>query len=157
MMVGRTYSRAPWRLGEILIQQRMITWEELYETLDRQKQKKELLGQLLLQMKFITEDQLSKALAAQCGLDFVYLTQCAVESEALQAVPSSFVRQFQFMPLSLTDNYFLIAVSNPFNLFLSALLTQITGREEIRLIVAGPEDIRTCIHEYYDPPCLAAS
>jgi len=156
-MDGRKYSRTPWRLGEIMVQQEMITWDDLAETLDLQKNRKELLGQLLIERNLINEDQLSKALAAQCGLDFVYLTHCAVPQHVLDAVPKSFVQQFQFMPISINDSCFTIAVANPFNLFLTALLTEITGRQEIKIVVAGSADIRASIHEYYDPPCMQAS
>lgn len=156
-MHGRTYSRSPWRLGEIMIQKRMISWEDLAVTLEVQSTRKELLGQLLVQRKLITDEQLTKALAAQCGLDFVYLAHCSIQPEALFSVPKSFVIQFQFMPLKLAKDYLLIAVANPFNLFLNALLSETCGKQEIRMVVASPRDIKTAIKDYYNPSSYEAA
>ena len=53
------------RLGEILVQQKLLTEEQLKAALDEQKKTGRRLGRVFIERGFITEEQISKALARQ--------------------------------------------------------------------------------------------
>ena len=55
------------RLGEILLDQRLITQEQLALGMDKQKLTKKKLGEILTELGFIREENLLKALSSQLG------------------------------------------------------------------------------------------
>ena len=61
------------RLGEILVQQKLLTEAQLKSALDEQKKTGRRLGRMFIEMGFITEEQISKALARQLGADYIDL------------------------------------------------------------------------------------
>ena len=55
------------RLGEILLDQKFITEEQLAQGIERQKISKKMLGEILTELGFLTQETLGQALAAQLG------------------------------------------------------------------------------------------
>jgi len=54
------------RLGEILLQQGLLTEQQLQQALDEQRQSGRKLGRVFVEKGFVSEDQISTALAASC-------------------------------------------------------------------------------------------
>ena len=61
------------RLGEILLQQNLMTEEQLQFALTEQKRTGRKLGRLFVENRFVTEDQISEAMAKQLNISFVNL------------------------------------------------------------------------------------
>ncbi|MCB2511731.1 type II secretion system protein GspE, partial [Listeria monocytogenes] len=59
------------RLGEVLMQQKLLSEEQLQQALADQKRTGRKLGRVFVESGFVTEDQISGALARQ--LDIPYL------------------------------------------------------------------------------------
>ncbi|MCM8776563.1 MAG: type II secretion system protein GspE, partial [Candidatus Omnitrophica bacterium] len=78
-----------WRIGEILIQKKLITWEQLSEVLVEQKKTKELTGEILVRKGFISYPLLYKALAEQRGIPFVDLGRVKINPKAVESIPRS--------------------------------------------------------------------
>ena len=55
------------RLGEILLQQKLLTEEQLRTALDEQKKSGRRLGRVVIENGYATEEQISQALARQLG------------------------------------------------------------------------------------------
>jgi hypothetical protein len=55
------------KLGEILLDQKFITEEQLAQGIERQKISKKMLGEVLTELGFVTQETLGQALAAQLG------------------------------------------------------------------------------------------
>ncbi|HAF08281.1 TPA: general secretion pathway protein GspE, partial [candidate division WOR-3] len=53
------------RLGDLLIDEGLITKDQLNQALSQQKENGGRLGSILVQMGFVTDDQISKALGKQ--------------------------------------------------------------------------------------------
>lgn len=53
------------RLGDLLIQQNVLTQEQLQEALRRQKVTNKRIGEILVEGGFITEEMITRALEAQ--------------------------------------------------------------------------------------------
>src|SRR3954469_15809737 len=61
------------RLGDLLVQQRVISSEQLKLALDQQKRSGRKLGKVLVERAFVTEDEISESLARQLGVSFINL------------------------------------------------------------------------------------
>ena len=68
-------------IGELLVEQGVITQSHLEQALRERAQTNELLGTVLIRLGFITEDQLYGALSTQLHLPFVRLKDQPVDPQ----------------------------------------------------------------------------
>ncbi len=87
-------------LGEILLQSKLITEEELKKALALQKKTNQRLDRVLLELKFLTQKELLKVLSEKLHIPFLdYLPDEEIDSEALSQIPISFLKRSKFLPL----------------------------------------------------------
>ena len=87
------------RLGEILVQQKLLTEEQLKAALDEQKKTGRRLGRVFIERGFITEEQISKALARQLGADYIDLKHYSIKRDVVARLPETQARRFRAMVL----------------------------------------------------------
>src|SRR4051794_10359861 len=88
-------------LGEVFVEMKMLTAEQVVEALERGFAKKMRLGEYLVSEKIITAVQLAQALANQYGLEFIDLAEGYFpEAEAIKLFPEKIVRQNLILPLT---------------------------------------------------------
>ena len=90
-----------WHIGELLIQKKLISWEQLQDALEEQKKSKELVGEILIRKRYISEGLFYKALAEQYELRFVDLKRTRVNPKAIALVPRSIAEKYSIMPMEL--------------------------------------------------------
>jgi len=139
----------PWRIGEILIQKKLITWDQLHDALDEQERTKEFLGEILVKKKYITHMLLYSALAKQHKMRFVDLSQIRINHKATELVPRSIAEKYCLIPIDLRENILYLGISSPHKLWPEAELKQLTRVNEIRTVLCLPEDIMESIQNYY--------
>jgi MSHA biogenesis protein MshE len=61
------------RLGELLVQQKLISEDQLRQALEEQKKSGRKLGRVLIDGKFVTEEGIALALSSQLRLPYVDL------------------------------------------------------------------------------------
>src|SRR3990172_7830370 len=88
------------RLGELLIQQGLITLDQLGIALAEQKQSNIQLGRLLVRLGFITEAAIRDIMARTVGQESIDLAQVGADSEALSLVPRDFARRHRLLPIA---------------------------------------------------------
>ena len=62
------------RIGKILVDEKLITTDELNTALGEQQKTKEMLGEILIRLGFVTEKAMLRALGKQQGIPFVELS-----------------------------------------------------------------------------------
>lgn len=105
------------RLGEILVQQGLLTTEQLSEALDEQKRSGRKLGRVFIENAYVTEAQISEALARQLRIPFIDLKHFNVESETIRKLPESQARRFRALVLEDRGSSFLVGMADPTDLF----------------------------------------
>lgn len=139
-----------WRIGEILVQKKLLSWEQLAEALDEQKKTKEFTGEILIRKGFISPNFLYKALAEQYEMRFVDLKRTRVNPKALELVPRSICEKYGIFPVELGQNDTLItAISNPLNVWPEEEIKQLTKMKDIQTVLSMPSHIQQAIEEYY--------
>ena len=73
------------RLGDVLVQQRLISQEQLQQTLALQKQTGKKMGRLLIETGLITEELLANGLARQLRIPFVNLKTFPFRADVIKA------------------------------------------------------------------------
>jgi len=136
------------RLGEILVENKLITADELELALIEQQKTKDALGQILVRMGFIAEKDMLQALAKQQGIPFIELAARKISDKVLKSVPAKFAWHYRVMPVSLDGNILTAAISNPFDMWpIDDLETHLGFKVE--KVLASSADIAEAIKKYY--------
>lgn len=138
-----------WRIGELLIQKKLITWEQLEFVLQEQQKTREMTGELLIRHGFITPQRLYSALAEQHQIQFVDLQKTHISAEALVRVPYQFAKQYKVMPIEFHYGELVVGVPTPLHVWPENELTHNSDVQVIRKVLCIPEVIDQIMEENY--------
>ncbi|MDI6756658.1 MAG: hypothetical protein QME32_01395 [Endomicrobiia bacterium] len=137
------------RLGDLLVDTKLITHAQLAGALELQRKKGVKIGRALLELGYVTEDLLLAFLGRQCGISYVSLKEFGgISPEAIRAVPEYLARQWEICPLKIQDDKLTVAVADCFNLFATDDLRLITGLE-VNTVIASADEIRSFVERHY--------
>jgi type IV pilus assembly protein PilB len=139
-------AKKPKQLGQILIEQGLITQEQLEKALEEHRSSPKSLGRVLIDMGLIREQDLVRALSEQVGLEFVDLTEYSVEAVAVTLLPEQLARRYRALPIAERDGKLLVAMSDPANVYALDDIRAITNRE-VQPVVATASDIEQAIRK----------
>jgi MSHA biogenesis protein MshE len=125
------------RLGDVLVQQRLISQEQLQQTLDLQRTTGKKMGRLLIETGIITEELLANGLARQLRIPFVNLKTFPFRADVVKLLPESAARRFKALVLEDKGDTLLVALGDPLDLFAFDELSRILKRNIA--IAAVPE------------------
>jgi type IV pilus assembly protein PilB len=133
------------KLEEVLVEQNLLSREEINVALKRLSSPPRSVGQALVKEGLITEDQLAQALAEQCGLPYEALDDFRVNPEFYQTVSAELMQRHPFVPLRQDqDGTLIVAVPDPHNLSALDELELLLGRP-LRLHVSSRDAIMTAL------------
>lgn len=137
------------QLGEMLIENKIITSQQLQKALGVQKEKKGgLIGEILVELGYCKEEDIATALAAQYGFPYLPLANYSIEPDVAKLVPKNVAIQYCLMPIDKMGNCVIIAAANPLNTQALEDVEFITG-SDIKVFISTSSDIRTTIKKYY--------
>ncbi len=135
------------RIGDILVQEKVITEDQLIKALARQE-KGERLGETLLRLEIVSEMQILKALENSTGVQRISLQNYNVDEQALLLVSEEFCRKYHVFPLKIEDKRLLFAISDPLDFGAFEELRMLTGLRP-KAYSATKNDIISQIEKYY--------
>jgi type IV pilus assembly protein PilB len=142
-----TTQRTPKQLGQILLEQGLITEEHLQHALEEHRNTRKSLGRVLIDLGYIRERDLVRALAEQVGLEFVDLTEYRIDAAATALLPEALCRRYRALPIGDDDGKLLVAMPDPANVYALDDIRTITGRE-VRPVVATANDVEQAIAKF---------
>lgn len=116
------------RLGDVLVQQRLISQEQLQQTLELQQQTGKKVGRLLIESGVITEELLADALARQLRVPFINLKTFPFRGDVVKLMPESAARRFRALVLEDKGDSLLVAMADPLDLFAYDEITRLLKR-----------------------------
>ncbi len=131
------------RLGEILLQQKLLTNEQLKSALDEQKTSGRRLGRVVIDKGFATEEQISEALARQLNIPYVNLKFYDVRREVMLKLPESAARRFRALVLEDAGATYKVGMADPTDLTAYDEIVRILKRDIDIVAVMGSELLRT--------------
>jgi type IV pilus assembly protein PilB len=142
------------RLGELLVEGRVITREQLAEMLELQKQDDRRLGTLLIESGLVTEVQVTQILSQQLSIPWVSLYHIDFSRQLLDLVPRKVAEQYGLVPIFVRrvrglGNTLYIAMDDPSDEAAIEAVRQYSGLP-VRCMIAPPSDIRGAIRAYYE-------
>jgi len=104
------------RLGDVLIDRKILTPQDVLAAVDMQAKTGRPLGEVLVQMGFATDEQLAEALAEQQDVPTWDLHKKPPTPEALELLPGDFCASHQVLPVKLSGQILILAMQNSGNL-----------------------------------------
>ncbi|WP_067983597.1 GspE/PulE family protein [Neptuniibacter pectenicola] len=105
------------RIGDLLVQNGVLSEAQLMEALDKQKQTRQKLGKTLVSMGYVKEQQFLDFLSQQLNIPLVELTHYAFNQEDVLRLPETQARRFRALVLKEDVDHFLVGMSDPMDIF----------------------------------------
>ncbi len=118
------------KLGELLVEQGLLTDQQVQDTLRLQHQLGLMFGETLVQQKLITEEKMVAVLVAQFGIPYIMPTQYNINRELLEIFDPAMMRRFQFVPMDSIGSVLVVAIAG---LLTEELLKEIEGQTGCQL------------------------
>ena len=136
------------RLGEILVQQKLLTEEQLGQALTEQKRSGRKLGRVFVEHGFVTEEQISGALARQLDIPYINLKFFNINAELVRLLPETQARRFRALVLEDRREGLLVGMSDPTDLFAYDEISRLVKRQ-IELAVVNETEVLAAIDRIY--------
>ena len=102
------------RLGEILVEQHLLTDEQIDSLISEQKDSGLKLGELIIDKGILKEEEILMALSKQTKCEYVDLDTIEVEPQATQEIQDiDFLQRNKAFPYSLAGGWLHIAINDP--------------------------------------------
>lgn len=127
------------RLGDVLVEQQLISAEQLGQALELQRATGKKLGRILIEANLITEEALAHVLARQLRAPFVNLKTFPLKTELVRLLPETPARRFRAVVLEERGDTLLVAMADPLDLFGFDELAKILKRRLAMAVVADSQ------------------
>ena len=137
------------RLGDLLIQQGLLTEEQLKASLDEQKRTGRKLGRVFVESGYVTEEDISQALAGQLRIPFIDLNSFTPKPDLIKLLPEAPARRFRALVLDqLPSGRLQIGMADPTDLQAYDAITRLM-RREIELAVVTESQLLAMVDRVY--------
>lgn len=139
---------APKRLGDILLEAKLITPDQLAAALEIQKASGGRLGEILVGMGLVNEQDMARVLAQQTGLPYLPPQELKVNPAVVRLIPETVARQHRLLPLAADENTITVAMADPLNVFALDEVALLT-RKKVQAVVTTGRDIDKALQRAY--------
>lgn len=136
------------RLGDLLVENGIISQEQLQEALTEQRKTKRRLGDLLISQGYITEQQLIEVLEFQLGIPHVSLFKYNIDPAITGIIPESMAKRHQVLPFMKEGGKLMVAMADPLDYFAIEDLRMTTGFR-IEPAISTREELQRAIARHY--------
>jgi MSHA biogenesis protein MshE len=136
------------RLGELLVQQQVISDQQLTSALAEQKRTGRKLGRVLADLGFLSESSLHNFLAKHLQVPFVDLKQVRIDREAVKLLPEPLARRYRALVLQQDAKGLLVGMADPSDLHAYDEL-QARLKLPLRIALVGEADFLKTLDSVY--------
>jgi len=117
------------RLGDLLVEHKVISEQQLMQALAAQKTSGRKLGKVLIEEGFIEEDKMLDFLSRQLRIPFIDLKYYKYSADTVRLLPETHARRYRAISLDASGDDVLVGMADP---------TDIFGYDEIANILKRP-------------------
>ncbi|MFO1328149.1 MAG: GspE/PulE family protein [Rubrivivax sp.] len=136
------------RIGDLLVQEQLITESQLVEALADQKRTGRKLGRVCIDRAWVTEVQVAKAVAQQLRAQFIDLSQRSVRPEVARLLPEVQARRLRALPVEDTATALRVALADPTDIAAFDEVARLT-RREVELVVVPESQLLATLDRAY--------
>ncbi|MFN3162435.1 MAG: GspE/PulE family protein [Pseudohongiellaceae bacterium] len=131
------------RIGDLLVQNHVITEQQLMTGLQRQKETGLRLGRTLIDLGYLDEDKFLDFLSQQLRIPFVDLRRYDFDVNLVQMLPESYARRYRAIVLSDERDGLVVGMADPMDIFAYDELERILQRPIKQAVVRETELLNT--------------
>ena len=136
------------RLGELLIERKLIIAEDLDRALELQRERGDKLGKTLVDMGFIAMRDVLAALSDQLSIPLVTIEERPPASPETDNLSPRFLRQYRCIPVGREDHTITLAMADPLDFETLSAVRSCTGLK-VTPVLAAEQEIVDAIDRYY--------
>ncbi len=140
MAVARMERPLERKLGDLLVDQGVITPLQLDEALQRQRLTGDMLGRVLVTMGLCEEQDIIECLGVQSGMERVDITKLKIPENVIRKISPDVAKFYNIIPVKEADGTLIVAMADPLNIQILDDLQQITG-QRVRGAVSNAADV----------------
>ncbi len=133
-----TSNRKKIRIGDLLVQNQIISHEQLMTALAEQKKVGTKLGRTLIDLNYLSETDFLNFLSRQLQIPFIDITKHKRDEAAAKKLPENLARRFRVLILEDNENDILLAMSDPTDLMALDEVSRILKKRVRPVIVREP-------------------
>ncbi|HNX68764.1 MAG TPA: hypothetical protein PLL75_07335 [Candidatus Omnitrophota bacterium] len=140
------------RIGEILIEDGLLTQAKLEEALAHQKEKGGLIGQILVELKFVDEDTLISALGKQYKIPYLPLKNYSINPDMAEILKADFCHENTLVAFDCDSKKVFVAVGDPHNMEAVEKIQTLTERVPQVFLSKISEILNAIYFLYHEAP-----
>ena len=137
-------------LGEILVEDGIITEKELNESLKTQQKNQLPLGQIIQKKGIAGEVDVMRALAKLHNIEFMEKIEFSGYEEIYQGIPYKLIQKSKIVPFHYADKVVTIAVCNPSDLHPMDEIKFFLKGQSVKFVLTPEPEIVRIIHTHFD-------
>lgn len=139
------------RIGDMLIDEHMITEEQLAQALPIAQESQKKIGEVLVELGFVTEEGIANALSRQLGIDVVTLNGAKIDEDLLKLVNGTLLRKHTMIPFEYArDNLNVVHVAMADPMDMTAIDDfAIVSNMQVEPVIATTHEIMMALDKYY--------
>lgn len=141
-------------LGELLVDDKLITERQLLKAVEHGKKTGESLHRTLVTMGFVNEKDITEVLGKQMGVSFVDLDTYDLDPELARSIPEHLAQRYKVIPVGQKDSKLTLAMVDPLNVIAIDDIRLITGFD-IEPVIATEDSIIKAINRQFGSTDLA--
>jgi MSHA biogenesis protein MshE len=136
------------RLGDLLLEKKVINQEQFDRALVRQRDTGQRLGRVLVELGFVTEDALHQLLSEQLHLPFIDLRQAPLDQSTVQMLPEAYARRHRAIAIRDDGDALLVGMSDPTNLHAYDEIANLLQRP-VRMALVSESQLLKSLDQFY--------
>ena len=139
------------RIGDMLIEEHLITQEQLERALEIARESGKKIGETLVENGYTTDEAIMRALSNQLGIEIVSLVGVRISDEMIRLANASVLRKNRMVPLEYFQgnmNIIKVAMADPMDMAAIDDFTIITNLQ-VEPVLALPSEIMVTLDRYF--------
>jgi general secretion pathway protein E len=136
------------RLGELLIEKRLLQPDELEKALALQRERPEKLGRVLADLGFVSARDVLATLSEQLEIPVIASRDFPAVAPEVEGISLRIMRQFRFLPIGIEDSTVTLAMADPLDTETIASIRLFT-KKRVRALFCSEQDVLAAIERYY--------
>ncbi len=135
-------------IGQMLVDEGIITQEQLELGLREQKKTGEFICSVLVKLGFAPEEQAFGVLSRQLNIPYVKLKDKDIDQLIINKVPAKFASHYKIIPVDFKDECLIVAMADPLDIRTLDDIRLILGLE-VKGVLSSEKEILEAIRKYY--------
>ncbi|HPG27833.1 MAG TPA: MSHA biogenesis protein MshE, partial [Myxococcota bacterium] len=139
------------RIGELLVENQVISETQLRSALAEQKKSGLKLGRQLIEAGYVEEERFLSFLSQQLDIPLVDLARYEIRSATVELLPETYARRFRAIVLEVKNGTATVGLADPTNIFAIDELERILKMSVEPAVVRESQLLAAIDRNYLDP------